>query len=282
VPARLAEQEARLITRIAAGDLGEPVTELCRRYEKSLYRFAVQVLGDRDLAELVVPEVFLRLWRCAASFDGRRDRPGPFLFRIAGSAAADIRGRQPPGSRPGGGAGLPPLPEMDQVLDALTLREALGKLSSPYAEVLSLAITERRPHAEVAQRLGMPAAEAGTRVLRALRALRSALGHDVPEQAGLAHAEAADWALGTLGPAGSAEFRRHLPGCASCRAAVACFGSVGRLLQHLPPAVEPPPGLRARAVAGVLAAAAARVSLPPPELARLAQVRPGSLLETPS
>jgi RNA polymerase sigma-70 factor (ECF subfamily) len=215
------------------------VTELCRRYEKSLCRFAVQALGDRGLAELLVPEVFLRLWRCAASFDSRRDRPGPFLFRIAGSVAADIRGRQPSGpqpsgvqlpgaqlggAQPGGAGGLPPLPAVDQVLDALALREALGKLSSPYAEVLSLAVTERRTHAEIARCLGMPAADAGTRLFRGLRALRSALGSEVPEQAVQAHAEAADWALGTLGPAAAAEFRCHLPACAPCRAAVARFG----------------------------------------------------------
>jgi RNA polymerase sigma-70 factor (ECF subfamily) len=258
------------------------VTELCRRYERHLYRFAVQVLGDPALAEEMVPEVFQRLCRCAASHDGRPDRPGAFLFRLAGSVAADIRGRQPPGPRPGG-AGLPPLPAVDQVLDTLALRAALGQLSSPYAEVLSLAIKERRTHADVARRLGMPVEDAGTRALRALRALRSALGSEVPGQAGLAHAEAADWALGTLGTAGAAEFRCHLAACAPCRAAVACFAPVARLLQHLPPAVEPPPDLRARIMAGIMAGAAApRVSLPPPELARLAQVRPGSLLETAS
>ena len=156
------------------------------------------------------------------------------------------------------------------------------ELTSPYAEVLSLAIKERRTHADVARRLGIPVEDAGTRALRALRALRSALGSEAPGPVSLAHAEAADWALDTLGEAGAAEFRSHLATCAPCRAAVTCFGPVARLLRHLPPAVEPPPGLRARTLAGVLAGAAPRVSLPPPELARLAQVRPGSLLETSS
>jgi DNA-directed RNA polymerase specialized sigma24 family protein len=186
-----------------------------RRRWPSRRRFAVHVLGDPALAEEMVLEVFQRLCRCAATYDGRPDRPGAFLFRLAGSVAADIRGRQPPGPRPDG-AGLPPLPAVDQVLDTLALRAALGQLSSPYAEVLSLAIKERRTHADVARRLGMPVEDAGT------------------------------------------------------------------LLRHLPPAVEPPPGLRARTMAGVRAGAAPRVSLPPPELARLAQVRPGSLLETAS
>jgi hypothetical protein len=72
----------------------------------------------------------------------------------------------------------------------------------------------------------------------------------------LAHPEAADWLLGTLEPAAAAEFGDHLVGCGDCQAAVAELGHVGRVLQQLPPAVEPPPDLAARIVDSVLAAAA--------------------------
>ena len=75
-------------------------------------------------------------------------------------------------------------------------------------------------------------------------------------QADLAHPEAADWVLGTLEAAGSEEFQQHVTGCGHCRAAVAEFGHVGRMLQHLPPAAEPPPDLEARTIAGVEDAAA--------------------------
>jgi hypothetical protein len=72
----------------------------------------------------------------------------------------------------------------------------------------------------------------------------------------LAHPEAADWLLGTLEPAAAAEFGDHLVGCGDCQTAVAGLGHVGRVLQQLPPAVEPPPDLAARIVDSVLAAAA--------------------------
>jgi anti-sigma-K factor RskA len=75
-------------------------------------------------------------------------------------------------------------------------------------------------------------------------------------KADLAHPEAADWVLGTLGPAQTEDFRRHLTDCPHCRAAVAEFGELGQMLQHLPPAAEPPPELEARTIASVLAAAA--------------------------
>ena len=72
----------------------------------------------------------------------------------------------------------------------------------------------------------------------------------------LAHPEAADWLLGTLEPAAAAEFGDHLADCGDCQTAVAELGHVGRVLQQLPPAVEPPPDLAARIVDSVLAAAA--------------------------
>ncbi len=75
-------------------------------------------------------------------------------------------------------------------------------------------------------------------------------------KADLAHPEAADWVLGTMGPAQAEDFQRHLTDCLHCRAAVAEFGELGQMLQHLPPAAEPPPGLEARTIASVLAAAA--------------------------
>jgi anti-sigma-K factor RskA len=72
----------------------------------------------------------------------------------------------------------------------------------------------------------------------------------------LAHPQAADWVMGTLGPAEAVGFQLHIRGCPHCQAAVAEFGQLGQMLQDLPPAAEPPPRLQARTIASVLAAAA--------------------------
>jgi len=74
-------------------------------------------------------------------------------------------------------------------------------------------------------------------------------------QAELAHPQAADWVLGTLGPDDAVIFQFHLRGCPHCQAAIAEFGPLGQLLRHLPPAAEPPPALEARTITSVLAAA---------------------------
>jgi len=60
-----AAEEADLVAQIAAGDVEAPVAELYRRYGKRLYRFGVQALGDNGLAEEMVQESFVKLWRSA-------------------------------------------------------------------------------------------------------------------------------------------------------------------------------------------------------------------------
>jgi RNA polymerase sigma-70 factor, ECF subfamily len=175
--AQNAAQEAELVAQMAAGDVGAPVTELYRRYGRRLYRFGVQVLGNTGLAEEMVQECFVRLWRTAGRYDAARGSVGAYLFVIARSTAADIRKR--PSSRPllsVDEVHIPPLPDnVDQVLDSLIVREALETLSSSHAEVLLLAQEEGLTQSQIAERLDIPLGTVKTRMFHGLKALRSAL-----------------------------------------------------------------------------------------------------------
>jgi RNA polymerase sigma-70 factor, ECF subfamily len=176
--ARIAAQEAQLIVQIADGAIEEPMRELCRRYERNLYRFGVHVLGDGGLAEEMVQEIFQRLWRSAGRYDAQRDRAAVFLLEIARSVAAEIRENRPSRARLSAeDVQLPPLPDsIDQILDSLRVREALSKLSSPHADVLRLALEEGLTQSEIAQRLEVPLDTVKTRTFHGMQALRSALG----------------------------------------------------------------------------------------------------------
>jgi len=72
----------------------------------------------------------------------------------------------------------------------------------------------------------------------------------------LAHPEAAGWVLGVLDGFDAERFGGHLRSCPDCRAAVAELGPTARMLHSAAPAAVPPPGLRARTLASVAAAAA--------------------------
>ena len=172
-----AAEEADLVAQIAAGDVEAPVAELYRRYGKRLYRFGVQALGDNGLAEEMVQESFVKLWRSAERFDAQRGSVGAFLFVIARSTAADIRKR--PSSRP-----LVPVEEtqvpaqpdsVDQILDSLIVREAFETLGPGHAQVLQLAQEEGLTQSQIAARLGLPLGTVKTRTFHGMRTLRAAL-----------------------------------------------------------------------------------------------------------
>ena len=72
----------------------------------------------------------------------------------------------------------------------------------------------------------------------------------------LAHPEAFDFVFGNLPQAQRAEFNRHLDGCRYCRVVVEKYSEIGRIINSLPPHVEPPAGLEDRTVAAMVAALA--------------------------
>ena len=174
---RLAAEEADLVARIAAGDVGVPVAELYRRYGKRLYRFGVQMLGNGGLAEEMVQETFVRLWRTSGRFDAGKASVGTYLYVIARSVAADIRKR--PSSRPllpVEDVDVPPQPDsVDQILDGMIIREALESLGQGHAQVLRLAQDEGLTQSQIAERLGLPLGTVKTRMFHGIRAMRAAL-----------------------------------------------------------------------------------------------------------
>lgn len=165
------------MAELAAGDIGAPAAELYRRYSDRLYRFGVQALGNTGLAEEMVQECFLRLWRTAGRFDADRGSVAAYLFTIARSVASDVRRR--PSSRPLVPVEyiqLPPQADsVDRILDSMILRDGLDTLSSAHREVLRLVHEEGLTQSQIAERLGLPLGTVKTRLFHGLRALRAAL-----------------------------------------------------------------------------------------------------------
>jgi RNA polymerase sigma-70 factor, ECF subfamily len=173
-----AREEAALLAEVAAGDLGTPLAELYRRYASRLYGFGLKLLGDAGLAEELVQECFVRLWRTAGRFDAGKASVGTYLFTIARSLAVDLRRR--PSSRP-----FDPEPaqeiaskdedSVDRLMEGLAVRDALDSLSPAHQAVLRLAYEHGLTQNEIAVRLGIPLGTVKTRAFHGLRALRLAL-----------------------------------------------------------------------------------------------------------
>lgn len=172
-----AVEEAGLMAQFAAGDTEAPVTMLYTRYGRRLFAFGMQQLGDAGLAEEMVQETFVRLWRTAGRFDAEKSSVGTYLYVIARSVAADIRER--PSSRPlipVEAVDVPPMPDsVDQILQSIIVREAIDALGPAHAEVLRLAHEEGLTQQQIAERLGLPLGTVKTRTFHGIRALRTAL-----------------------------------------------------------------------------------------------------------
>ena len=82
-----------LIALVARGDR-DAFAELYDRYGKTAYALAYRVTRDAQLAEEVVQEAFLTVWRQAARFDGRRAKPSTWLLTITHHKAVDVVRRE--------------------------------------------------------------------------------------------------------------------------------------------------------------------------------------------
>jgi RNA polymerase sigma-70 factor, ECF subfamily len=167
--------DAELLLAVGRGDRGEPLHELYRRYSGRVYGLGVQLLGDRGLAEELVQEAFVRVWRTAGRFDPDRGSAATFVFTIARRLAIDLWRR--PSSRQAAPEATtePDDDQVDRLLVGLDVRDALDSLSDAHRRVLELSYRDQLKQTEIAERLGIPLGTVKTRSYHALRSLRAAL-----------------------------------------------------------------------------------------------------------
>jgi RNA polymerase sigma-70 factor (ECF subfamily) len=197
-----APADAALVREIAAGS--EPaLAALYYRHAAGLYRVALGVTGDRQVAEEVVQETFLALWNRAERFDPAlgelaawlsviarnraRDRQRAARRRIPAGAFSDLVGDAPDeggmldwlvaAGEPLAVGSVEASPEL-LVLDAeaaTRMAELVAGLPDSERDVLVLAYGEGLTQSEIAARLGWPIGTVKTRTRRALARLRHSL-----------------------------------------------------------------------------------------------------------
>jgi RNA polymerase sigma factor (sigma-70 family) len=87
-------QEPELMRRVAQQDK-DAFSGLYDRYSQLAFNLAWRVLNERQEAEDVVQEVFLQVWREAASFDMKRGNLSTWIATITRSRAIDkLRSRK--------------------------------------------------------------------------------------------------------------------------------------------------------------------------------------------
>ena len=170
------------LERIARDELGA-LDELYERYKTMAYSIAYRITDDGTLAEDVVQEAFLGVWRNATRYVEGRGSVKTWLLSIVHHRAIDaVRRRRPTTDLPEREDVPPPQLRAPDVwgevaanLDATAVRAALVVLSDVQREAIELAYFGGLTQVEIAERTGAPLGTVKSRMRLGLLAMRRVL-----------------------------------------------------------------------------------------------------------
>jgi RNA polymerase sigma-70 factor (ECF subfamily) len=175
-----------LIAAIAQGDNGA-IELLYDRYAPVVYRLALRMLKNPEMAEDLVQEVFWRVWRRASSFERERGRVAQWLFGIAHNLCIDelrrLRARPTPVYEDVEHPLIQRLVDerTDVPASAIaseqrhTIAAALHELPASQRQALELAYFGGLSHQEIATKLEKPLGTIKTRVRLGLQKMSGLL-----------------------------------------------------------------------------------------------------------
>ena len=155
------------------------VAGLVREHSRAMMAYALRLTGDRHSAEDIVQEAFVRAWRHHAALDEQRGSVRGWLLTVVRNLVIDrVRARD---ARPAevadvtdvAFAGAASVPDhADRLATAVTVHQALDRLSPEHRSVLVEMYVQGRTASETAVALGLPLGTVKSRSYYALRQLR--------------------------------------------------------------------------------------------------------------
>jgi RNA polymerase sigma-70 factor (ECF subfamily) len=168
-----------LIGRIATGDrLAMQV--LFARHHVRVYRFVLRLVRDESVAEDLISEVFLDVWRQAGRFEGR-SQVSTWLLAIARFKALSALRRRSDEELDDETAEAieDPSDDPEVALDkkdkSAAIRKCLEKLSAEHREIIDLVYYHEKSVEEVAKIVGIPENTVKTRMFYARKRLAELL-----------------------------------------------------------------------------------------------------------
>jgi RNA polymerase sigma factor (sigma-70 family) len=176
-------RDGQLVELVAEKDAGA-LEALYERYGRAAYSLARRILTEETLAQDVVQEVFLSLWRDAGRFDAGRGTVATYLLSMTHHRAVDVVRREENLRRwrtSDEGLELSPDPkarvedEVEASERRAEVRAALKELPDAQREALLLAYFGGYTQREVAALIGVPLGTVKTRMAAGMRKMKEAL-----------------------------------------------------------------------------------------------------------
>jgi len=175
-PAAAEPKDATLLERVAAGDL-EAFHLFYERYAGRVHAYVQQLSRSREGAEDVVQEVFLAVWRKAASFRPERGDAAGWLYTMTRNKLVDGWRRAGQGAEAVEALDFQRLPaerpEATELL--LTVRQALARVAPDQRRAIEMAYFGGLTYEETADRLNLPLGTLKSRIRTGLRTMHGVL-----------------------------------------------------------------------------------------------------------
>nr|WP_272211178.1 sigma-70 family RNA polymerase sigma factor [Marinicella sp. W31]MDC2877063.1 sigma-70 family RNA polymerase sigma factor [Marinicella sp. W31] len=139
---------------------------------------------DGPLAEELMQETMMMVWRKASMFDPQRGNASAWVFTLARNVMIDnLRKAKRPQFDPNDPAFVPDAPEppdshFEQDESAKRMRQALSTLPKEQAELLHMSFFEDISHSMIAEKTNLPLGTVKSRIRAAFSKLRSTLGEE--------------------------------------------------------------------------------------------------------
>jgi RNA polymerase sigma-70 factor, ECF subfamily len=177
--------DERLVTNLDGPGVEAALSKLYDRYSRTVFGVGMKILGDRSMAEELVQEVFLKVWRSSRTFDSARGSFSTWLYRVTRSVALDLYRKRGRRIRPVSDGQLHVAAERDpsagpqEIVDESWLSwrvsRALEVLDAPHREVIDLAYFGGLSQREISEQTGVPLGTVKTRTASAYKSLREEL-----------------------------------------------------------------------------------------------------------
>ena len=171
-------QDQQLINRLQAQDR-TAIGDLYDAYGAALFGVVLRIVQQRELAEQVLQDTFVKAWRNGVSYDTSKGRLFTWLLNIARNTAIDTtRTAHFQNSRktdsldalvysPGGQSINP---------DQIGVRDEVSRLDEKYRTLIELIYFKGYTQEEVAEETGIPLGTVKTRLRYAMNELRDIFG----------------------------------------------------------------------------------------------------------
>jgi RNA polymerase sigma-70 factor (ECF subfamily) len=182
-PEMISVEEAPLLPQIARGQSGA-VNDCVRRYGPLVWSLARRMSASRADAEDAVQEVFMQLWKSAATFDPARCSERGFVALVARRRLIDRLRSQ----RARRGVEVPFDPtsldleaasSFQEEPDVLQAAKLIAALPQDRGKILLMFLADGCSHSEISEKTGVPLGTVKSIVRRSLLRIREQLGLQV-------------------------------------------------------------------------------------------------------